>query len=89
MLLIIGSLGPIATQLPTSYFLKCLGKHLKYSSCLWPSNTTTLDEAEEAMLGARQLADALQTYLRERFDLPSSKNILRHVLIITCSGRCE
>ena len=39
-------------QLPTSYFLKCLGKHLKYSSCLWPNEDTTLDEAEEAMLGA-------------------------------------
>ena len=39
-------------QLPTSYFLLCLGKHLKYSSCLWPSKESTLDEAEEAMLGA-------------------------------------
>ena len=27
-----------------------MGKHLKYSSALWQAGTTTLDEAEEAML---------------------------------------
>lgn len=39
-------------QVPTEYFLLVLGKHLKYSSCLYPAPRTTLDEAEEAMLGA-------------------------------------
>jgi cyclopropane-fatty-acyl-phospholipid synthase len=37
-------------QVPTDYFLRCLGKRLKYSSCLYPHAETTLDEAEEAML---------------------------------------
>ncbi len=41
-------------QVPTEYFLLVLGKHLKYSSCLYPAADTTLNEAEEAMLG-RQL----------------------------------
>lgn len=39
-------------QVPTEYFLLCLGKHLKYSCCFYPTPTTTLNEAEEAMLGA-------------------------------------
>lgn len=39
-----------APQVPTDYFLRCLGKRLKYSSCLYPHAETTLDEAEEAML---------------------------------------
>ena len=40
-------------EVPTSYFLLCLGKHLKYSSCLYPglNPRTPLDSAEEAMLG--------------------------------------
>ena len=40
-------------EVPTSYFLLCLGKHLKYSSCLYPGldPATALSEAEEAMLG--------------------------------------
>ncbi len=41
-------------EVPTSYFLLCLGKHLKYSSCLYPGldSATSLSDAEEAMLGA-------------------------------------
>lgn len=41
-------------EVPTSYFLLCLGKRLKYSSCLYPglNPSTSLDDAEEAMLGA-------------------------------------
>ena len=46
-------------QVPTEYFLLVLGKHLKYSSCLYPSSSSTLDEAEEAMLG---LAQPLHNY---------------------------
>ncbi|CAL8464900.1 g4435 [Coccomyxa elongata] len=38
-------------EVPSDYFLLVLGQHLKYSSCLYPSSSTTLDEAEEAMLG--------------------------------------
>jgi cyclopropane-fatty-acyl-phospholipid synthase len=49
----------VPLQLPTSYFLLCLGKHLKYSSCLWPSKDSTLDKAEEAMLGAQSIRSAI------------------------------
>ena len=38
-------------QVPTEYFLLVLGKHLKYSSCYYPTNDSTLDDAELAMLG--------------------------------------
>ncbi len=55
----------LQAQLPTSYFLKCLGKHLKYSSCLWPSQESTLDEAEEAMLGASSVCNVLSTRIQE------------------------
>ncbi|KAI9020423.1 S-adenosyl-L-methionine-dependent methyltransferase [Hyaloraphidium curvatum] len=39
-------------ELPTEFFKMCLGKRLKYSSCLYTSPTTTLDEAEELMLAS-------------------------------------
>ena len=48
-------------ELPTRFFQYCLGKRLKYSSCLYTSGNESLDEAEAAMLdlyGQRaQLAD--------------------------------
>jgi cyclopropane-fatty-acyl-phospholipid synthase len=37
-------------EVPTAFFLRCLGKRLKYSGCLYPSGNETLDQAEEAML---------------------------------------
>ncbi|GAX73802.1 hypothetical protein CEUSTIGMA_g1253.t1 [Chlamydomonas eustigma] len=37
-------------ELPTEYFLLCLGKNLKYSSCLYKSPQDTLEQAEENML---------------------------------------
>jgi cyclopropane-fatty-acyl-phospholipid synthase len=37
-------------EVPTEFFLKCLGPHLKYSCCLYPKANTSLGEAEEAML---------------------------------------
>lgn len=38
-------------EVPTDYFLMCLGKHLKYSCCLYPDlHSSSLDEAEDAML---------------------------------------
>lgn len=37
-------------EVPTEYFLHCLGPHLKYSCCLYPRGDETLQEAEEAML---------------------------------------
>jgi cyclopropane-fatty-acyl-phospholipid synthase len=52
--------SPIATQpakpneqhyeVPSEFFELVLGPRLKYSSCLWVSDTRTLAEAEEAML---------------------------------------
>ena len=50
-------------ELPPAFFLKVLGKRLKYSSCLWPQAVKTLDAAEEAMLDLTckraQLADGM------------------------------
>lgn len=37
-------------ELPSEFFRICLGRRLKYSCCLYPTATTTLDEAEEAAL---------------------------------------
>ena len=37
-------------EVPTEYFLLCLGKHLKYSSCIYETGKESLAEAEEAML---------------------------------------
>lgn len=52
--------GPIAVQtgaandqhyeVPPAFFLRALGPHLKYSSCLWPAGCDSLAEAEAAML---------------------------------------
>ena len=38
-------------ELPADFFRWVLGRHLKYSGCYWPEGVTTLDEAEEQMLG--------------------------------------
>jgi len=37
-------------EVPAAFFREVLGRHMKYSSALWPEGTTTLDAAEEAML---------------------------------------
>jgi cyclopropane-fatty-acyl-phospholipid synthase len=37
-------------ELPAPFFQLCLGRQLKYSSCLYPTPATTLDEAEEHAL---------------------------------------
>ncbi len=37
-------------EVPTAFFQRVLGPHLKYSSCYWPDGTCTLGAAEEAML---------------------------------------
>ncbi len=37
-------------EVPAELFRLILGKRLKYSSCYWPSPTSSLDEAEESML---------------------------------------
>lgn len=50
-------------EVPAELYLMMLGKHLKYSSCLYPTKNTTLDEAEEAMLNLvceRAELDSLQ-----------------------------
>jgi cyclopropane-fatty-acyl-phospholipid synthase len=53
--------GPIAVEvdaaneqhyeLPPEFFGLFLGPRRKYSACLWPEGVTTIDDAEEAMLG--------------------------------------
>lgn len=37
-------------EVPVEFFRQVLGAHLKYSSAFWPSNATTLDQAEAAAL---------------------------------------
>ncbi|MES2628335.1 MAG: cyclopropane-fatty-acyl-phospholipid synthase family protein [Bacteroidota bacterium] len=37
-------------EVPTAFYLRCLGKNLKYSSCYYPTGTETLDQAEDIML---------------------------------------
>lgn len=37
-------------EVPTRFYQLVLGKHLKYSSGYWPSEDTTFDESEAAML---------------------------------------
>lgn len=37
-------------EVPTNFFRTVLGKRLKYSSCYWPENIITLEEAEDTML---------------------------------------
>lgn len=37
-------------ELPTDFFRRVLGRRLKYSGAYWPPGTTSLDQAEEAML---------------------------------------
>lgn len=37
-------------EVPTAFYQRVLGRHLKYSCCLYPSDTASLDEAEAAML---------------------------------------
>ena len=39
-------------ELPPGFFQLCLGKRLKYSSCLFPRGDESLDQAEELMLAA-------------------------------------
>jgi cyclopropane-fatty-acyl-phospholipid synthase len=70
-------------EVPTRFYQLCLGRRLKYSGCLYPTGTETLDQAEEAMLALyverAQLADgqeilelgcgwgSLSLYLAEKF----------------------
>ena len=37
-------------ELPPAFFQRVLGRHMKYSSGLWPEGVDTLDAAEESML---------------------------------------
>ena len=37
-------------EVPAGYFEQCLGRHLKYSCCVWDAETTDLDAAEARML---------------------------------------
>ena len=53
-------------ELPPEFFVHVLGEHRKYSSCVWASDSTTLDEAE---------ADALRTTC-ERAGLEDGQQVL-------------
>ncbi|MFZ8886314.1 MAG: SAM-dependent methyltransferase [Steroidobacteraceae bacterium] len=37
-------------EVPTAFYQRVLGRHLKYSCCLYPAGRTSLDEAEATML---------------------------------------
>lgn len=37
-------------EVPAAFYLQVLGRHLKYSSCYWDHETTSLDDAEARML---------------------------------------
>ncbi len=37
-------------EVPTAFYLRCLGARLKYSGCYYPTGGETLDQAEELML---------------------------------------
>jgi len=70
-------------EVPTAFYLHCLGRRLKYSGCLYPTGKESLDQAEEHMLALyaerAQLADgqdilelgcgwgSLSLYMAERF----------------------
>jgi len=51
-------------EVSTVFFQRCLGPHLKYSACLYPTGAETLGQAEERMLALyaerAQLADGQQ-----------------------------
>ena len=52
-------------EVPTEFFLKSLGKRLKYSACYFPNSDTTLDEAEEISLQT----NAERAQLRDGLDI--------------------
>ena len=53
-------------ELPSSFFLKVLGKHMKYSGNFWKPVVSSLDQAEKDML----------TLIAERAQLEDNMNIL-------------
>lgn len=48
-------------QVPTEYFVLVLGRHLKYSCCLFNSARQGLNEAEHNMLGRLQAMSCIPT----------------------------
>jgi cyclopropane-fatty-acyl-phospholipid synthase len=47
-------------EVPTEFFARVLGRHLKYSACLWHEDTANLDEAEANMLSLYALRAELR-----------------------------
>ena len=51
-------------EVPPEFFKRVLGRHMKYSGCLWPAGVERLDAAEEAMLALTceraELADGME-----------------------------
>ena len=39
-------------EVPTSFLKLCLGPRMKYSSCLWPDEKSSLGDAEDAILAS-------------------------------------
>jgi cyclopropane fatty-acyl-phospholipid synthase-like methyltransferase len=39
-------------EVPTSFLKLCLGPRMKYSSCLWPSEESSLGDAEDTILAS-------------------------------------
>ena len=39
-------------EVPTAFHKLCLGPRMKYSSCMWPTDKSSLGDAEDAILGS-------------------------------------
>ena len=63
-------------EVPPGFFLKVLGRRLKYSCCLYPAGRETLDEAEERMLALTceraQISDGMMPPLKKYFPIQLS-----------------
>lgn len=51
-------------ELPPEFFIKCLGKNLKYSCAYWPKGVKTLDAAEDAALNVTMERAQIQDGMR-------------------------
>ena len=51
-------------EVPTAFHKLCLGPRMKYSSCDWPTDKSSLGDAEDAILGSYCVAARLGRGLR-------------------------
>ena len=75
------SSNSLLMQLPTEYFCRVLGKWNKYSSCLYKTETDSLQDAEENMLGTLQHQ---WFYFGRDIELDTPQSIHFHYLKQTC-----